>query len=80
MLERLEASDSTDSPDLSVEQAKSLLAEAASAAGVKKGVLMKSLRAGLLGSLQGPDLITTWRLLHASGEDRTRLMLAVAQG
>jgi len=80
VLERLEASDSTDSPDLSVEQAKSLLAEAAVAAGVKKGVLMKSLRAGLLGSLQGPDLITTWRLLHASGEDRTRLMLAVAQG
>ena len=47
---------------------------------ISKGVLMKSLRAGLLGSLQGPDLITTWRLLHASGEDRTRLMLAVAQG
>ncbi len=83
VLERLEgrdASDSADSPELSVEQAKSLLAEAASAAGVKKGVLMKSLRAGLLGSLQGPDLITTWRLLHASGEDRARLRQALAQG
>jgi glutamyl-tRNA synthetase len=78
VLERLGASDATDSPDLSVEAAKSLLAEAAKAAGVKKGVLMKSLRAALLGSLQGPDLITTWRLLHSSGEDRTRLMLAVA--
>ncbi|CAK6699543.1 glutamate--tRNA ligase [Synechococcus sp. BA-124 BA4] len=77
VLERLEA---TDSPDLSLEQARSLLTEAASTAGVKKGVLMKSLRAGLLGSLQGPDLISTWRLLHASGEDRKRLMLAVAQG
>ncbi|MBC1261456.1 glutamate--tRNA ligase [Synechococcus sp. BSF8S] len=83
VLERLEgrdASDSADCPDLSVEQAKSLLAEAASAAGVKKGVLMKSLRAGLLGSLQGPDLVTTWRLLHTSGEDRARLRQALAQG
>ncbi|MEI7952201.1 MAG: glutamate--tRNA ligase [Synechococcaceae cyanobacterium ELA182] len=58
---------------LSVEQAQALLAEAASQAGVKKGVLMKSLRAALLGSLQGPDLVTTWRLLHRSGEDRPRL-------
>ncbi|MCP9801900.1 glutamate--tRNA ligase [Synechococcus sp. RedBA-s] len=73
LLERLQAGGS-----LSVEQAQALLSEAAKAAGVKKGVLMKSLRAALLGSLQGPDLITTWRLLHSSGEDRTRLMLAVA--
>ncbi|MCX5948603.1 MAG: glutamate--tRNA ligase [Cyanobacteria bacterium] len=59
--------------ELSVEQAQALLAQAASQAGVKKGVLMKSLRAALLGSLQGPDLVTTWRLLHRSGEDRPRL-------
>ena len=68
-----------ETASLSVEQAQELLAGAAAAAGVKKGVLMKSLRAALLGSLKGPDLITTWRLLHASGEDRARLMLAVAQ-
>ncbi len=54
-------------------RAQELLAAAAAAAGVKKGVLMKSLRAALLGSLQGPDLVTTWRLLQASGEDRRRL-------
>jgi glutamyl-tRNA synthetase len=58
---------------LSAEQAQALLGQAASQAGVKKGVLMKSLRAALLGSLQGPDLVTTWRLLHPSGEDRLRL-------
>ena len=58
---------------LSAEQAQALLAQAASQAGVKKGVLMKSLRAALLGSLQGPDLVSTWRLLHPSGEDRLRL-------
>jgi glutamyl-tRNA synthetase len=34
---------------------------------------MKSLRAALLGSLQGPDLLTTWLLLHPSGEARARI-------
>ncbi|CAI8174131.1 MAG: glutamate--tRNA ligase [Prochlorococcus sp.] len=55
------------------EQAKQLLSDAAASAGVKKGVLMKSLRAALLGRLQGPDLITTWGLLARIGEDRSRL-------
>ncbi|MGB7564074.1 MAG: glutamate--tRNA ligase, partial [Prochlorococcaceae cyanobacterium] len=58
---------------LGPEAAQALLAAAASSAGVKKGVLMKSLRAALLGSLQGPDLVATWRLLHPSGEDLARL-------
>jgi glutamyl-tRNA synthetase len=69
LLERLPAA----TGPLGLEQAQALLGEAAAAAGVKKGVLMKSLRAALLGSLQGPDLVTTWRLLHVSGEDRARL-------
>ena len=34
---------------------------------------MKSLRAALLGSLQGPDLLTTWLLLQASGEAKARI-------
>ncbi len=59
--------------------AQALLGAAAAAAGVKKGLLMKSLRAALLGSLQGPDLISSWRLLHALGEDAPRLCAAVPQ-
>ena len=58
---------------LDTDQAQSLLGEAATSAGVKKGVLMKSLRAALLGSLQGPDLLTTWLLLQRSGEALPRL-------
>ncbi|WP_186538226.1 glutamate--tRNA ligase [Synechococcus sp. BIOS-E4-1] len=54
-------------------QAQELLTNAASKAGVKKGVLMKSLRAALLGRLQGPDLITTWSLLARVGQDLPRL-------
>ncbi|MGL6133131.1 MAG: glutamate--tRNA ligase [Prochlorococcaceae cyanobacterium] len=61
------------STELSTEQAQALLSEAAAAAGVKKGVIMKSLRAALLGSLQGPDLLTAWLLLHRSGDDRLRI-------
>ena len=58
---------------LAPEAAQELLAAAAAVAGVKKGLLMKSLRAALLGSLQGADLISSWRLLHALGEDAARL-------
>ena len=58
---------------LTAEAAKPLLAQACEAAGVKKGVLMKSLRGALLGQLQGPDLIESWLLLHASGEDSARI-------
>ncbi|MBW4532186.1 MAG: glutamate--tRNA ligase [Aphanothece saxicola GSE-SYN-MK-01-06B] len=60
-----------------VETAQGLLAEAATAAGVKKGVLMKGLRAALLGSLKGPDLLTTWLLLHRLGSDRERITAAL---
>jgi len=58
---------------LTAESAQALLGEAVAAAGVKKGVLMKTLRAALLGSLQGPDLLTTWLLLQPSGEARGRI-------
>jgi len=58
---------------LEADQAQVLLGEACAAAGVKKGVIMKSLRAALLGSLQGPDLLATWLLLHRSGADRPRI-------
>jgi glutamyl-tRNA synthetase len=40
---------------------------------VKKGVVMKSARAALLGSLQGPDLLTTLTLLHRLVEAGPRL-------
>jgi glutamyl-tRNA synthetase len=73
LLERLPAAGT-----LEPATAQALLGEAAAAAAVKKGVLMKSLRAALLGSLQGPDLVSTWRLLHAHGEDRIRLERSLA--
>ncbi len=70
LVESLER-DRWDGSDIA--QAQSLLADAANKAGVKKGVLMKSLRAALLGRLQGPDLITTWSLLARVRQDLPRL-------
>ncbi|MFM1799570.1 MAG: hypothetical protein RLZZ117_1848 [Cyanobacteriota bacterium] len=64
-------------PTLPTAEAQELLAAAAASAGVKKGVVMKSLRAALLGSLQGPDLLASWQLLHRIGEDRLRLERAL---
>jgi glutamyl-tRNA synthetase len=40
---------------------------------VKKGLIMRSLRAALTGDVHGPDLIESWVLLHSSGLDKTRL-------
>ena len=62
-----------ESAEFGADGAKALLAQACEAAGAKKGLLMKSLRAALLGKMQGPDLIDSWLLLHPSGEDRLRI-------
>lgn len=56
-----------------LDQAQTLLSNAAKSAGVKKGVIMKSLRAALLGRLQGPDLLTSWSLLAKISDDLPRL-------
>lgn len=44
---------------------------------VKKGLVMKSLRAALMGELHGPDLIQSWLLLNQKGWDKLRLQQAI---
>jgi glutamyl-tRNA synthetase len=60
------------------ETAKALIDQVVKAQGVKKGLVMKSLRAGLTGSLQGPDLMQSWLLLSQKGWDKNRLEQAIA--
>ncbi len=60
-------------PDFTVEAAKDLISQAVKQHGVKKGLVMRSLRAALTGEVHGPDLIETWLLLHQRGWDQTRL-------
>jgi len=45
---------------------------------LKKGLVMRSLRAALTGDLHGPDLIQSWLLLNQVGSDKLRLQQAIA--
>jgi glutamyl-tRNA synthetase len=60
-------------------EAKAIIDRVMKAQNVKKGLIMKSLRAALMGSLQGPDLIQSWLLLNQKGWDRSRLLRSLNQ-
>lgn len=60
--ERLEAAD-----------AKSIIKQVTKSQKIKRGLVMRSLRAALTGEMHGPDLIQSWLLLNQLGKDRTRL-------
>jgi glutamyl-tRNA synthetase len=71
--------DRANSPSpLDLETAKTAINQVTKAQGVKKGMVMKALRAGLMGDLQGPDLLQSWLLLHQKGWDKVRLKSAIA--
>ena len=58
---------------INLDEGKELLTKSAKSSQVKKGILMKSLRAALLGRMQGPDLMCSWSLLARVGQDLDRL-------
>lgn len=45
---------------------------------IKKGLVMRSLRAALIGEVQGPDLVETMLLLHQQGKAQSRLQQALS--
>ena len=55
------------------EDAKALIKQVTKSQKVKKGLVMRSLRASLTGELHGPDLTQTWLLLNQLGSDKPRL-------
>jgi len=59
--------------NLTQDDAKAIIKQVTKDLKVKKGLVMRSLRAGLTGELHGPDLIQTWVLLNKKGVDKTRL-------
>jgi glutamyl-tRNA synthetase len=65
-----------DPAPLSLETAPGLIAEVVKAQGVKKGLVMRSLRAALTGDVHGPDLLQSWVLLAQRGVAVTRLRQA----
>ena len=63
----------------SAEDAKALVKQVVKDHQLKKGLVMKSLRAGLTGALKGPDLMESWLLLHQRDVDQSRLKQALDQ-
>lgn len=59
--------------ELSAETAKSFINSTVKEHKLKKGLVMRSLRAALTGDMKGPDLMESWLLLHQRGEDLKRL-------
>ena len=62
-----------DAEVFSKEEALDLINQATKNCEVKKGLVMKSLRAALFGTLKGPDLIQSWVLLSRFSKDRARI-------
>ena len=60
--------------------AKGLINQVSKSLGVKKGLIMRSLRAALMADMQGPDLVDSWLILHQRGFDQERLKRAIAVG
>jgi glutamyl-tRNA synthetase len=59
-------------------EAQSLIKQVTKDKNVKKGLVMRTLRAALTGDLHGPDLVQSWLLLHQRGFDQPRLQQAIA--
>ncbi len=66
----------------SLDAGKVLVNDIVKAQGIKKGLMMKSMRAALMGDMQGPDLMESWLILHQRSFDQARLTaaIAIAQG
>ncbi|MBE9176118.1 glutamate--tRNA ligase [Synechocystis salina LEGE 06155] len=67
-------------PELTLDGAKGEINRLTKELGLKKGVVMKSLRAGLMGTVQGPDLLQSWLLLQQKGWATARLTQGIAAG
>ncbi len=66
-------------PQLLEESAQDIIKQVVKEQKVKKGLVMRSLRAALTGDVHGPDLIQSWLLLNQIGLDRPRLSTAITE-
>ncbi|MBD2694134.1 glutamate--tRNA ligase [Anabaena catenula] len=64
-------------PQLSADTAQEIIKQVVKEQKVKKGLVMRSLRAALTGDVHGPDLIQSWLLLNQIGLDKQRLNQAI---
>jgi glutamyl-tRNA synthetase len=69
--------ESMDSATLTEAMTQDLIKQVVKDQNLKKGVVMKALRAALTGALQGPDLVQSWLILNQRGLDRDRFQQAL---
>ncbi|MGF1535061.1 MAG: glutamate--tRNA ligase [Elainellaceae cyanobacterium] len=65
-------------PVNTADDAKAVVKQVTKDADVKKGLVMRSLRAALTCDMQGPDLVDSWLLLHQHKLDMPRVEAALA--
>ena len=65
-------------PSLTANDAQTIIKQVTKEQNLKKGLIMRSLRAALTGELHGPDLMESWVLLHQRGVAQPRLQQAIA--
>jgi glutamyl-tRNA synthetase len=68
-----------DNQQLSESSAQDIIKQVVKQQNVKKGLVMRSLRAALTGDVHGPDLIQSWLLLNQINLDKLRLTEAIAK-
>jgi glutamyl-tRNA synthetase len=68
----------SESIELGEASAQEIIKQVVKAENLKKGLVMRSLRAALTTDMQGPDLIQSWLLLHQHNLDQLRLKSALA--
>ena len=64
--------------ELNEASAKAAIDQVVTATGSKKGQVMRTLRAALMGAMQGPEMVPSWLIFHQRGFDRSRLEAARA--
>jgi glutamyl-tRNA synthetase len=70
--------DHLDHQPLTAERASELIQQIVKAQAVKKGLVMRGLRAAFMGTMHGPDLMQSWLLLNHRGQDQLRLQNALS--
>jgi len=66
-----------DYPSLTEADAQDIIKQVTQEQKVKKGLVMRSLRAAFMGEMHGPDMLQSWLLLNQRGWDRLRLEQAL---
>lgn len=67
-----------DHQSLTAEQAQRMINQVVKEQKLKKGLVLRSLRAAFMGEMNGPDLLQSWLLLNQHGLDRPRLQAALS--